>query len=133
MTRGSSGILNIRGSPDGPLCLFNEATSSFRISASSVIVRNFQMRKTVSRCPRRTWRKNTGPGESSLIAIAIAAKTGASSTSPNTDSAMSSQRLSTSADGWSRSCGSPISGSPSAVCISTPGPSVSNRRGTMSI
>ena len=61
------------------------------------------------------------------------AKSGAVSSSPRLAPTTSMLRLSSLADGVSRSGGSPISGRPSTVCTSTRGPTRSKRRGTMSI
>ena len=52
------------------------ATSAFRVSASTTIVRNLKIRNVRSSSPIRTCRKKTGPRESTLIAIAAARKTG---------------------------------------------------------
>ena len=61
----------MRGSPPCRRCLFRWATSALRSSASTTIVRNLKIRKVSLAAPIRTWRKNTGPGESSLIRNAI--------------------------------------------------------------
>ena len=80
----------------------------------------------------RTCRKKTGPRESSLIATATTANSGASSASPR-----ARRRGPASASGpgrpESRGGGSPTSGMPSIVCICAFVPSTSNMRGTMSI
>src|SRR6266545_2953702 len=72
----------MRGSPPFCRCWFRCATSDFRSSASAAIVRNFQIRNVRPLQPMRTWRKNTGPGESRLIRSAIRANPDASTMSP---------------------------------------------------
>ncbi len=57
-------------------------SSSFRSSASTTIERNLKIRKCRPSRPTRTWRKKTGPLESSRIASAIAAISGPTASSP---------------------------------------------------
>ena len=75
MTRGSSLILN-----RPPPASFWITSSAFWASAPSTMVRNLNISNGTPSRPMRRWRKSTGPGESSLIAIAIAASTGDSTT-----------------------------------------------------
>ena len=119
VTRGSFGILSIRASPF-VTCMLRWATSSRRVSASATIVRNLNIRKGLSPQPMRSWRKKTGPAESSLILIAMNAKTGASRSSATADRTRSSVRLRSLDECESFSCGRLIIGSPSTVWISTP-------------
>src|SRR3954452_18135938 len=57
------------------------------------MVRNFQTRNGVCSCPSRSWRKNTGPRESSRTAIATTRNSGESSSNPNPAPARSISRL----------------------------------------
>ena len=58
------------------------------------MLRNLQILKVRPPRPTRVWRNSTGPGDDSLIARAMAASAGASSTIAVSDTAMSSARLS---------------------------------------
>ena len=53
-----------------------------RRGAPSIIVRNLKILNGTKNLPMRCCRKNTGPGESSLMAIATAANSGRSNTKP---------------------------------------------------
>ena len=90
------------------------------------------MRKVRSSTPIRSWRKNTGPGESFLISSPITRNTGASRRRPADEATKSSVRFRSRDDRDSRSGRRPTSGRPSTVWMPTPGPTISNRRGTMS-
>jgi hypothetical protein len=71
------------------------ATTNARWVSSStpaLMVRNLLMVKERRSRPRRCWRKTTQPAESSLIAIAMAAKIGASTSSRMPATRMSSAR-----------------------------------------
>ena len=81
----------------------------------------------------RSWRKKTGPRESSLIHAATARKSGASTIRPASESERSIVRFMTTEERDRRSAGSPISGRPSAVWIPTFVPITSKKRGTRSI
>ena len=58
------------------------------------MVRNLSTVNGLPPRPIRCWRKSTGPGESSLIAIAIASSTGSASSRPEAAPATSSSRFS---------------------------------------
>ncbi len=55
--------------------------------------RNLIMGKGCPSRPMRSWQKNTGPGDSSLIAIAVSVIKGLSSTNPTNDPTMSMARF----------------------------------------
>ena len=57
----------MRGSPPSVRACSGARARAFRSSASAAIVRNFQIRNVRRRAPIRSWRKKTGPRESSLI------------------------------------------------------------------
>ena len=63
------------------------------LSASATIVRNLKTRNVRPPAPIRTWRKNTGPLESSLIITAKATNTGNRSTIPVAAATRSNDRL----------------------------------------
>ena len=63
-------------------------------SASTTIVRNFTIRNSRPPRPWRAWRKNTGPRESSLMAIAAAIRIGEIASRPAPEATMSKLRLS---------------------------------------
>ena len=65
VTRGSFVILKA-----GPSRSFNCCSFPLRSSASTTIVRNLYMAKTLPNCPVRNCRKKTGPLDVSLMAIA---------------------------------------------------------------
>ena len=108
-------------------------TSAFFSSASATIVRNLKIRNVVPFAPRRTWRKNTGPRDSSLMQSATAANSGARKSRPSVAAARSNARLRMRDERESLIGLSPTSGIPSSVCTSAPPPKTSKYRGTMSI
>ena len=86
--RGSFLILKI-----GPDFSLRCSISSIRASASARIVRNLIMRKRRLFRPKRSWTKKIGPGESSLIAMAAIANSGANKISRNVPTTTSNRRL----------------------------------------
>ena len=66
VTRGSALILNI-----GPRVLVLAVELARSSSAPAFIERNLKMRNGLPPRPMRSWRKKTGPRESSLMAIAV--------------------------------------------------------------
>src|SRR5262245_23385073 len=73
VTRGSRQTLKI-----GPSASFIGWRSGASDSAPSTMLRNLSIRKRRLLSPIRSWTKKTGPGESSLIAIATRSQSGAS-------------------------------------------------------
>ena len=69
--RGSCFILNI-----GPEYSFSAPSSSRWLSAPTFMERNLKMWNVLPSRPMRSWRKNTGPGESSLMSTAKATSGG---------------------------------------------------------
>ena len=82
--------------------------------------------------PIRIWRKKIGPEPSIRIAIAVARKSGESTTSPKMAPKMSIERLASRCDAPSTGGVRPSSGVPSSEYTAARLPTTSNRRGTMS-
>ena len=87
--RGSSAILNT-----GPVFSLSSLSSASLSSASTHMLRNFNIRKVLPSLPTRSWLKNTGPfGSSTLIRIAIMANSQQNATSTAALKTISNTRL----------------------------------------
>ena len=75
------------------LCRLRSSSSARRASASATIVRNLTTRNGLPPRPIRLWRNSTGPGDSSLTAIAAAIQSGAVMSSSPSAPTMSIARL----------------------------------------
>ncbi|CFN65650.1 Uncharacterised protein [Bordetella pertussis] len=62
-------------------------------SCRTLMLRSLWMRNGTPSLPTRSWRKNTGPGLSSLMAMAIRASSGSSASSPSPEQTTSNSRL----------------------------------------
>ena len=113
--RGSAWILN-SGPPS--VSSLRAASSKRSASAPSRMVRNLAIRNVEPPRPLRRWRKSTGPDESSLIASAITASSGESTSSPKAAPATSTPRLSVRTLRDRRMLGRLTSGIPSRSSIS---------------
>ena len=92
VTRGSFLILKT-----GPEASFCARRDSRRASASTCMLRNLSILKGRPFLPTRVWRKKTGPGESSLTAMAVTMNAGESSRTATALVSTSKARLKSSA------------------------------------